>query len=300
MMASRTEIWLTCPNQAELAWLIRERVPTAAIVHPAPVMVATAGLFLAFGAATLFVVAGAIWGGVAGALRVSTAGEVQAERPPPIRTTYRVQAVAVDSLTITAVAGGPRDPSGFLRRQSEIAGRFLGLVGLAALLLGGLGVASAINVFIKSRRDTIAVLRCLGATQRTAFTAYLLQAIALGIGGAAAGVLLGLAIQIALPSLLQNVLPFDVDFRIEWPVLATGLAIGTAVTTVFALLPLLDIRGITPLRALRHALEPARAVEWRKGCDQPQPRSPCPSPASPIQSRKRGECRFDQGGCWMV
>lgn len=41
MMASRTEVWLTCPNQAELAWLIRERVPTAAMIQPAPVMVAT-------------------------------------------------------------------------------------------------------------------------------------------------------------------------------------------------------------------------------------------------------------------
>ncbi len=151
-----------------------------------------------------------------------------------------------------------REQAEQLAKALDTLGRFLGLVGLAALLLGGLGVASAINVFIKSRRDTIAVLRCIGATQRTAFTAYLLQAVALGVTGAAAGVLLGLAVQIALPSLLESVLPFNVSFRIEWGVLATGLGIGAAVTTVFALLPLLEIRGISPLRALRHALEPAR------------------------------------------
>ena len=151
-----------------------------------------------------------------------------------------------------------REQAEQLAKALDALGRFLGLIGLAALLLGGLGVASAINVFIKARRDTIAVLRCIGATQRMAFTAYLLQAVALGVAGALAGVLLGLAIQLALPTLLANVIPFDVHFRPEWPVLLSGLAIGALVTTVFALLPLLDIRGITPLRALRHALEPAR------------------------------------------
>jgi putative ABC transport system permease protein len=151
-----------------------------------------------------------------------------------------------------------REQAEQLAKALDALGRFLGLVGLAALLLGGLGVASAINVFIKSRRDTIAVLRCIGATQRTAFIAYLLQAIALGIAGSAAGVLIGLAIQLALPALFRNVLPFDVNFHLEWTVLATGLLVGAAVTTVFALLPLLEIRGITPLRALRHSIEPSR------------------------------------------
>lgn len=154
-----------------------------------------------------------------------------------------------------------REQAEQLAKALDALGRFLGLVGLAALLLGGLGVASAINVFIKSRRDTIAVLRCLGATQRTAFTAYLLQAVALGTAGAAVGVVAGVFIQAALPALFKNVIPFDVHVRIEWSVLATGLAVGTAVTTVFALLPLLEIRGITPLRALRHSLEPTRSAD---------------------------------------
>jgi putative ABC transport system permease protein len=151
-----------------------------------------------------------------------------------------------------------REQAEQLAKALDALGRFLGLVGLAALLLGGLGVASAINVFIKSRRDTIAVLRCIGATQRAAFIAYLLQAVTLGIAGAAVGVLIGLGIQAALPALFRNVIPYDVHFRVEWSVLATGLVIGAVVTTVFALLPLLEIRGITPLRALRHSLEPSR------------------------------------------
>ena len=43
-------------------------------------------------------------------------------------------------------------------------GRYLGLTGLLSLLLGGLGVASAVNAFLKGKLSTVAVLRCLGAS----------------------------------------------------------------------------------------------------------------------------------------
>ncbi len=66
-------------------------------------------------------------------------------------------------------------------------GRFLALVGLGALLLGGVGVASAIHVYIREKRASIAVLRCLGAGQATAFLAYLIQAAVLGLAGRPAG-----------------------------------------------------------------------------------------------------------------
>jgi len=63
--------------------------------------------------------------------------------------------------------------------------RFLGLIGLIALILGGLGVASGIHVFVKERLDTVAVLRCLGARQPLVFQIYLLQAVMVGFGGSA-------------------------------------------------------------------------------------------------------------------
>ncbi len=133
--------------------------------------------------------------------------------------------------------------------------RFLGLVGLTALLLGGVGVASAIHVFTKEKLDTVAVLRCIGATQGTVFTAYLIQAATLGFLGAAAGVVLGLVVQSALPSLLGDLLPLEVAVSIDWLSIATGLFIGVWVATVFALLPLISVRDIPPLRALRRELE---------------------------------------------
>ncbi|MEX0891294.1 MAG: FtsX-like permease family protein [Gemmatimonadota bacterium] len=129
--------------------------------------------------------------------------------------------------------------------------RFLGLVGLAALLLGGVGVAVAVHVFVRERRPVIAVLRCIGATQRTAFSAYLLLAVLLGAAGAAAGVLLGLAVRVLLPGVLGELVPVRVGFSVDMAAAAAGLAAGMGVAVIFALLPLLEVRGIAPLRALR-------------------------------------------------
>ncbi|CAN5756134.1 ABC transporter permease [soil metagenome] len=142
-----------------------------------------------------------------------------------------------------------------LAQALESLGRFLGLVGLSALLLGGLGVASAVNVFVKDKRRTVAVLRCLGATQRTAFGAYLLQATALGTAGALIGAALGVGLQALLPGVVADVLPIDVAFAVQWGVVGIGVAVGTVVAATFALLPLLAVRGISPLRALRHDVD---------------------------------------------
>ena len=133
--------------------------------------------------------------------------------------------------------------------------RFLGLVGLTALLLGGVGVASAISVFIKDKLETVAVLRCLGATQATVFAAYLFQAIALGLAGATAGVLLGLGVQSTLPRVLGDFLPLDVSMSVDWLSVIVGLTIGVWVSGMFALLPLITVRDIPPLRALRRDVE---------------------------------------------
>lgn len=152
-----------------------------------------------------------------------------------------------------------------LAEALEALGRFLGLVGLSALLLGGLGVASAVHVFVKDKRRVVATLRCLGATQRTAFTAYMFQATALGTTGALLGAILGVAIQAMLPSLIGDALPIEVPFSVQWGVVFIGVAIGTVVAAAFSLLPLLAVRGISPLQALRHDFEapPRRFDPWR-------------------------------------
>ena len=137
-------------------------------------------------------------------------------------------------------------------------GRFLALVGLAALLLGGVGVASAIHAYIRERRPGIAILRCIGAGQSTAFLAYLIQAACLGLLGASGGVVLGVILQEVMPIVLAGVLPVDVNTRLSLPSIAAGLGIGVWVAVVFALIPLLQVRDVPPLAAIRQDFEVRR------------------------------------------
>ena len=136
-------------------------------------------------------------------------------------------------------------------------GNYLGLVALIALLLGGLGVASAVNVFIKRKLDTIAVLRCLGATSREVFAVYLLQALAMGGIGSAIGALAGVALQQLLPVLFSGLLPVDVRVVPSPASILLGTGLGLWVAGMFAALPLLGIRRVSPLLVLRRDVDPA-------------------------------------------
>jgi putative ABC transport system permease protein len=146
----------------------------------------------------------------------------------------------------------------------EDLARYLGLMGLTALFLGGIGVASAINVYIREKVVTVAVLRCLGALQRTLFTAYLLQAAGLALIGSVLGVGLGMLVQRVLPLALSGVLPPGVTTQVSWLALGAGVALGVWVAVVFALGPLLEVRGVSPLVALRHDFEPPRRTDVRR------------------------------------
>ena len=145
-------------------------------------------------------------------------------------------------------------------------GRFLGLVALVALLLGGLGVASAVHVFVKRKMETIAVLRCLGASARRVMAVYLVQAAGLGLLGSLVGAGLGVGVQLVLPRVLRDLLPVDVVLAPSWRAIVAGVGIGVWATLAFALLPLLGIRDVSPLAVLRRPFEsatPVRRDRWR-------------------------------------
>lgn len=154
-----------------------------------------------------------------------------------------------EGLGFDTVAERKRD----LGRVLDNIENFLGLVGFVALFLGAIGVASAIHVYIRQKIPTVAVLRCLGATARQSFAVYLVQGVALGIFGAVVGAALGIAIQLALPRLLGDTLPFALTFFISWPAIARGMGAGLVICLLFTLLPLLAVRRVSPLVALRSA-----------------------------------------------
>ncbi|MFW6199017.1 MAG: ABC transporter permease, partial [Gemmatimonadota bacterium] len=159
-----------------------------------------------------------------------------------------LRAQLVDSDTAGELAGD-------LTEGLEVLSRFLGLVGLVALLLGGVGVASAIHVYVKERLDSVAVLRCIGATEGDVFRAYLLQTGALGLLGSGVGVLLGIGVQLLLPTFLEGILPVTVEPVFHPGPVVAGLVAGVWIAGVFALIPLLDLRQATPLQALRRDFE---------------------------------------------
>ena len=136
-------------------------------------------------------------------------------------------------------------------RSFEDLTEFLALVGFVALLLGCIGVASAIHIYIREKISTIAILRCLGASSKQAFIIYLIQIVGIGLIGSALGAILGTLIQQFLPVVLKDFLPVEITVAISWAAIAQGLLLGLIISILFALLPLVSVRNISPLNTLR-------------------------------------------------
>ncbi len=143
---------------------------------------------------------------------------------------------------------------------------FLNLVALVSLLLGCIGVASSVFIYIKNKIPSIAVFRCLGMKGNQAFFIYFFQILLLGLIGALLGTILGTAIQILIPKILSDFLPLKVSTELSWRAVWEGLTIGLIITVLFALIPLISVRNISPLRTLRASFEedvqPMDPLKW--------------------------------------
>ena len=180
-------------------------------------------------------------------VRVPRAADAQ-----PLADRYR-PLLAAERVSVRTVSEDERQ----VRESMGRLGRYLGLVSLVAVMLGGLGVASAVHMFLKRKMETIAILRCLGASAGRVFAVYLAQAAAMGLAGSLAGTALGLAVQRLLPRLLGDFLPVDVRLAPSWTALLSGLGVGVLVAVLFSLSPLLGVRDVSPLVLLRRSFEPA-------------------------------------------
>lgn len=128
---------------------------------------------------------------------------------------------------------------------------FLSLVAFIALLLGCVGVASAVNVFVKEKLASVAVLRCLGVSSREVLLIYLFEIILMGLVGAILGSVLGTGLQYVLPLVFEDFLPVAVTVGISWLSILFGISTGLFVSILFALLPLLKVRNVSPMATLR-------------------------------------------------
>ena len=131
-----------------------------------------------------------------------------------------------------------RDPSPQVSRTLERLRQFLTLVGLTALLVGGVGVANAVATYIDRRRKVIAAFRSLGATSGTVLWIHLLQVMMIAGIGIVLGIGLGFLIPVALTALVGDSLPIKADLTVSARSLLTAVAYGLLVSLLFTLWPL--------------------------------------------------------------
>ncbi len=138
-----------------------------------------------------------------------------------------------------------------LGRNYQNVGSFLNLTAFIALLLGCVGIASSVNIYIKEKISAIAVLKCLGASRKQSFLIFLIQIAGIGILGGIIGTWIGVGLQQIFPLILKEFLPFDLDISISVQPLIMGVFLGLIMSVLFALLPLLRTWYVSPLEVLR-------------------------------------------------
>jgi putative ABC transport system permease protein len=140
---------------------------------------------------------------------------------------------------------------------------FLSLVSLIALIVGALGVATAMHAHLQQKMDSIAIMKCIGARSREIMQIYLVQTLGLGLAGGVAGILFGVAVQAVFPALIARY--FQLRPEQHWDAVSAiqGLAIGILTTLLFTLPPLIGIRRIRPGVIFRREMAEVRPG-WRE------------------------------------
>ncbi|MEO8318833.1 MAG: FtsX-like permease family protein, partial [Bradyrhizobium sp.] len=138
--------------------------------------------------------------------------------------------------------------------------QFLTLVGLAALLVGGVGVANAVKSHIDRRRDVIASFKALGATGRDVFTIYLTQVIVLAGIGSVIGLAAGAALPFIIVGVFGKLLPLPVIPALHWGELALSFIYGLLTALAFGLWPLGRVHDVPVAALFREEV----AREWHR------------------------------------
>jgi putative ABC transport system permease protein len=155
---------------------------------------------------------------------------------------------------------GLADAGGSIQFWLNRLTQFLSLVGLAALLVGGVGVGNAVSSFLTARLRTIATLKCLGAPERLVFLIYFLQLAALALLGVVIGLVVGAGLPFMAKSLIADLLPLRARIDIYLGPLVTAGTFGLLVSLLFALLPLIRARAVSAATLMRGAVVGSRRM----------------------------------------
>ena len=138
-------------------------------------------------------------------------------------------------------------------RALDRAGQFLMLAALTAVLLAGIAIVIAVRQFVQRHLDSVAILRCLGARQGQAVTAFGLVLLWLGIPALLIGALIGYLTQFLLIFALGDLLPGEVPGAGPAPII-TALGLGLVTLLGYGLPPLMRLRDVPPVRVLNRQL----------------------------------------------
>ena len=147
------------------------------------------------------------------------------------------------------------------------AENYLSLIGFVVVILGGIGVWSVTRVFVQQRVRSVAILKCLGATSGQVLAIYVMQMVALGLGGSMFGVVLAGGVLAAIPASLAEQAATaaglgDLSYGLRASAVAQGVGVGVVVSLLFALGPLLEMRTVKPLALLRWGIVTTPARDW--------------------------------------
>jgi putative ABC transport system permease protein len=142
--------------------------------------------------------------------------------------------------------------------------QFLTLVGLAALLVGGVGVANAVRSHIDRRRDVIATFKAVGATGRDVFAIYLTQVMVLAVVGSIIGLAAGAALPFIIVDVFGKLLPLPVEPALHLDELALSLVYGLLTALAFSLWPLGRVHDVPVAALFREAVSSVwHRPRWR-------------------------------------
>ncbi len=137
------------------------------------------------------------------------------------------------------------------RQAAQQLTQFLAIAGLAALLIGGIGIVNTMQVSLSRRRLEIAMLKTTGYRRRDLYLLFGLEAALLGLTGGVAGALAGIGLSDGIRLLLENIAALDINFVLDWEVVLAGVGIGVATTCIFAILPIVRLSRVRPAAVLR-------------------------------------------------
>ena len=176
---------------------------------------------------------------------------------PPGQDAARIQGQLQEQFPASGLAIRQRDKAapGAERFVSRM-GEFLVLVGLAALIIAGIGIGGGVTSYLEARRGSIATLKVLGATSGDIARIYLLQIGVAALVGSLAGLAAGVAITPLLGKALGALLPVTPGFVIDPVALLRASAYGLLVALIFAAPPLLGARHFPALALMRARVTP--------------------------------------------